>query len=373
MVTDQQIIDMCAACTSNEDAARRLGMSVRSLYRRRAKLSKRIATDHTSLGDTSVPDGYRIKGVSSLQHAERGEILTWVKTTEDRERLYQLMQEATAALSEDLPRYEPVPEPVAHGPSTLANCFVLTDYHLGMLAWKEETGDNWDSKIAEEMIIKWFAQAVQRAPDAGTAVIAQLGDFMHFDGLDAVTPSSGHLLDADGRFTKMVRIAIRCLRAVIDMALARFERVHVIMAEGNHDMASSVWLRELFATVYESEPRITVDRSPDPFYCFEFGKTSLFFHHGHKVKISKLDSVMASKFREVFGRTEFSYAHTGHLHHAELKESSLMVIEQHRTLAAKDSYAARGGWLSKRGAKVITYSSEYGYIADMNITPEMIQ
>lgn len=374
MVTDQQILDAQARFGSNEDAARELGISVRQFYRRRAKMSKRVASDHTELGyDASVPDGYRIKGVSTLHHAEKGELLSWVKTTQDNERLYQLMMEATQALAEDLPRYDPRPEPFEHGFDSLLNCFVITDYHLGMLSWAEETGDNWDSKIAENLLVRWFERAIDQAPNAGTAVLAQLGDFMHFDGMDAVTPSSGHLLDADGRFAKMVRIAIRLLRHVINRLLDKFPKVHVIMAEGNHDLASSVWLRELFAASYAEEPRVTVDTTPDPYYCYEFGKTSLFFHHGHKVKVSKLDTVLASKFRPVFGRTEYSYAHCGHLHHSEAKETSMMHIEQHRTLAAKDAYASRGGWLSKRGAKVITYSSEFGYIADFNITPEMLK
>ena len=49
------------------------------------------------------------------------------------------------------------------------------------------------------------------------------------------------------------------------MLLQKHERVVLIMAEGNHDMASSAWLREVFSTFYESEPRITVDTSPYPY------------------------------------------------------------------------------------------------------------
>ena len=45
----------------------------------------------------------------------------------------------------------------------------------------------------------------------------------------------------------------------------------------------------------------------------------------------------------------------GHLHSVDVKENNLMIVEQHRTLAAPDAYAARGGWISGRDAKVITY------------------
>jgi hypothetical protein len=41
----------------------------------------------------------------------------------------------------------------------LLNCYVITDYHLGMLSWKAETGADWDIEIAEQMIIRWFCSS----------------------------------------------------------------------------------------------------------------------------------------------------------------------------------------------------------------------
>ncbi|MFE0305531.1 hypothetical protein, partial [Bacillus altitudinis] len=185
------------------------------------------------------------------------------------------------------------------------------------------------------------------------------------------TRASRHVLDADSRFPLIVRAAIRVIRSCLDMLLVKHAQVHVIMAEGNHDESSSVWLREMLAAMYEKEPRLTVDRSPDPYYCVEHGDTSLFFHHGHKARIGQLPQIFAAKFRDVFGRTKFSYGHCGHLHHAKVDESNLMVMEQHRTLAAKDAYASRGGWLSGRDAKVITYHRAFGKVGEIVISPEM--
>lgn len=50
-----------------------------------------------------------------------------------------------------------------------------------------------------------------------------------------------------------------------------------------------------------------------------------------------------------------------------------MVIEQHRTLAAPDSHASRGGWLSGRDAKVITYSSQYGEVSRQVVSAAMVE
>ena len=322
----------------------------------------------------TCPDGFHVKGVSTLYtNGENGTQVSaqWVKTNIDRERQDELMREAVQALSEDIKRAKPV-KPPKHGDDDLLNAYVITDYHLGMKAWGEETGGDWDTKIAEDLLYRWFATAVKSAPKARHGLLIQLGDWLHFDGMDAVTPQSGHLLDADTRFQKLVRVTIRAFRRIIAEMLERHETVKVIMAEGNHDLSASAWMRELFAAHYDQEPRVTVDISPDPYYCHEFGQNSIFAHHGHKRRTGDIDRVFTAKFREVFGRTKHSHAHLGHLHNERVVESSLMLVEQHRTLAAPDAYASRGGWVSGRSAKVITYHREYGKVGEVQISPEMV-
>jgi hypothetical protein len=321
--------------------------------------------------DKPLPAGQKLRGVSTLYDRRSGEaVMQWVKSAEDAEAQEAILRAAVAAMAEKLPREKPRPAP-AHTVPDLLNCFVLTDYHLGMLAWGEETGADWDTAIAERMLVDWFSAAIAQSPAAGTAVFAQLGDFLHWDGMDAVTPASKHLLDADTRFQRLVRVAIRVVRRIIGMLLARHERVVVLMAEGNHDPASSIWLREWLAAVFENEPRVSVDTSADPYYCVEHGATALFFHHGHKRRPKDVDAVFASKFREVFGRTKHAYAHLGHMHHIDVKETSLMVVEQHRTLAAPDAYASRGGWMSGREAQVITYHRAYGEVGRVRLSSAM--
>lgn len=342
-----------------------------STCRREAAKFERV--EHTRAGQ---PDGYAIKGTSSLvdyRNDPEGEtILQWVKTDRDRERQLELMREAITAMCDDIPRLPAIKSPKMTN-SNLLNLYVVTDYHFGMLSWAEETGEDWDVSIAESLLIKWFEAAIASSPDSETGVLCNLGDMVHFDGMEAITPTGHNLLDSDTRFSKIVRIVIRCLRRVVDMLLHKHKKLIIIMAEGNHDLASSVWLREMFAAMYEREGRVTVDTSPDPYYCIEHGQTSLFFHHGHKRKPASIDDVFVAKFREVFGRTKFSYAHMGHMHHVWQKETNLMIVEQHRTLAAKDAYASRGGWLSGREASCITYHKDYGQTGRVTITPDMVK
>lgn len=351
-------------------AAKSLGLDRRTfVHRLRVAARRGLCPTEDRVG--MAPEGYVVKGKSTLYGDDGSIRAQWVKTTRDLEAQKVAMEAAIEAAKESIPREKPQSGPRA-ADDDLAACYVITDHHLGMLAWSEETGGDWDTDIAEDMLVRWFEKSIHAASDAHTGIFAQLGDLLHYDGLESVTPTSGNNLDADTRFQKVVRVAIRAQRRIISMMLDKHEHVRVIMAEGNHDIASSVWLREVFAALYENEPRVTVETSPAPYYCVEWGDTSIFFHHGHKAKVSELSRVMAGEFRDVFGRTKYSYAHCGHLHHVHAKEDSLMIVEQHPTLAARDAYSSRSGYASQRGASVIIYHKQYGEVGRSTIRPEMV-
>ncbi len=183
----------------------------------------------------------------------------------------------------------------------------------------------------------------------------------------------GDVGSASTRITKQFdTVGIRTMRRIIDMLLDKHQHVHVVMASGNHDPASSVWLREMLAVLYENEPRITVDTSPKLYYAYMWGKTLLAWHHGHKRNVNNVDATIVGMFKEWYGQSNYAYCHIGHLHSDEGKKSGLMYIERHETLAAPDAYAAGGGWLSGRSAKRITYHKDFGEVGRDTLRPEMV-
>lgn len=319
----------------------------------------------------TLPQGHAVKGVSALVDAEGRTIQKWVKTGQNAEEQEAAFAATVEALKEELPRVTMM-QPPASVQSELLNQYTVTDSHFGMLAHREETGADYDLKLAEQLLLDWFAAAIAGAPQAHTAVLAQLGDLLHHDSLESVTPAHRHVLDADSRLHKVVRVVIRTIRRIIDMLLQKHQQVHVVMASGNHDPASSVWVRELLAAIYENEPRVTVDCSPKLYYSYEWGNTALMYHHGHKRNVNNVDATLAGIFRELYGRSKYAYAHIGHLHSDEGRKTGLMYVERHETLAAPDAYAAGGGWLSGRSAKVITYHRDYGEVGRATLRPEMV-
>lgn len=363
---------------SKRAAARALGVAKSTIdgsLERLEKAAARLGYSPSHDMTRAVPDGYMVKGVSTYYNKDGKPAGQWVKSTIDQQRQAELMRAGFEAMAEDLPRQKPLKAP-PHTLEQLLNLYTLTDSHVGMLAWDKENLDengNWDLEIAERTLIGCFEYMVRSSPAARVGVVAQLGDFLHSDGLAAVTPTSGHLLDQDGRFPKVVKAAIRILRHIVNFALERHEKVIVLMAEGNHDLASSVWLRAMFQALYEDEPRVEVIDSELPYYVYQHGETMLAWHHGHLKKNDQLPLLFASQFPRVWGETKYRYAHSGHRHHEEIKEHSGMKVHQHSTLASRDAYAARGGWHNMRQCTAITYHCSRGQVACNIVTPEMLE
>lgn len=355
------------------EAARRIGMNRETLQGRVDRARKKIAAGELLADiETRVPDGFTAKGVSTLYDAEGNVRAQWVKTTVDQQRAAEAREAVIAAMTATMTREAPVASPEANL-AHLLTLYTFTDYHVGMLAWHKEGGDDWDCKIAERVGMAAMDALVAAAPASTRAVVNIQGDFLHWDGLLAITPTHGHVLDADGRFGKVVDVAIRLIRSLVARALEKHADVTLLICEGNHDLASSLWLRKLFAVLYENEPRITVHDSELPYYAIEWGKVMLGFHHGHLRKNEQLPALFAAQFREMWGRCAKVAIHTGHRHHKEVKEHPGAEVHQHPTLAARDAHAARGGWWSERKITAITYSREFGEVATATVTPEMLQ
>lgn len=356
-------------------AAKHLGVTKRSLERSLQWLRKKAALQGWSPAhdmNKVVPDGYLVKGVSTYYNSEGQKAGQWVKSSLDNERVTEIRQAAIEAMCGDLPRLLASPAP-AKTIDQLCNLYTFTDYHLGMLAWHKEGGADWDLKIAEAVLWNSFHRMVEAAPAAATAVLNIQGDFLHSDGLLPVTPAHKHVLDQDGRFSKIVTIAIRVLRRLIDHALAKHDKVHLLIVEGNHDEASSIWLRHMFSALYENEPRLTVNDSELPYYVYQHGEVMLAFHHGHKMKNEQMPMLFAAQFPVMWGQTKARYCHTGHRHHLDEKEYSGMTVTQHPTLSARDAYAARGGWIAERAAMAITYHKKQGQYGRTFVSPELTE
>jgi hypothetical protein len=249
---------------------------------------------------------------------------------------------------------------------------VITDFHLGAYCWAQETSEDYDTNMARDLFLSSIKEMIDSTPKSKVGMLCNLGDFLHWDGLEQLTPSGKNLLEGDSRYSRIVDIAMTVMDEAVRMMLKKYEKVVFVCAEGNHDLAGSIWLRKFIRKLYENEPRLEVIDNDFPYYAYRHGETMLCFHHGHKAKMGSLPKVFSSepRFREDWGRSKIAYIHSGHYHHERLLEDAGAITEQHPTLASRDSYATRLGLMSQRGAKVITYDAADGEVARITVRPK---
>jgi hypothetical protein len=319
----------------------------------------------------TVPDGYAVKGVSTLYDRDGKVAAQWVKSEQDKARALEILREQFLTAAREIPKARPT-KPRGHYAADLMACYPIGDAHIGMRSWGEETGADFDLAIAEERQCAAMAELVACAPAAESALIVNLGDWLHYDSLEAKTPRSGHMLDADGRYAKVVRVAVRVMRQCIDSALRKHERVRVVNAIGNHDETGAIWLAVALAAAYENEPRVTIEQNPSLFTYVEHGACLVGVHHGHTTKPDKLPGVMAADKPEAWGRTRHRYWWLGHVHHQSVKEYPGCVVESWNTLASNDAYAAAGGWRSREQMSCVVLHAKHGEVARMMVNPRML-
>lgn len=368
--TDRQkeIIYAIKQHKTSRNAAIALGVNERTITRSMQGLRRRADAANPPGLPGTVPKGFAVSGTSTLYDADGNTALTWVKTRREAKAL----SDALESVLDDF-QCPAIPSVRRQGKSAtgLLTAYNITDFHFGLHAWGDETGDDWDTEIAKRTLVEAVQSMIAGSPPSRDAVLAIMGDYAHWDGLDAVTPTSHNLLDADTRFQRLVDIMIDSTIQIIGMLLQAHQKVHVLICEGNHDIVSSVWLQKIIKHVYRNNRRVTTDDTPFPYYAHLHGKTMLCWHHGHKMKNENLPMLFATepRYREMFGQATHTYIHTGHYHHHESKEHSGVIVERHPTLAARDAYAARGGWVSHRAAHAITYHTERGEVQRVTVRP----
>lgn len=361
----REIIDAVNEHGSHRKAAKALGIRPTTVDKRIKEAKRRAARAGYSPehGMTHpVPDGFHARGVSTLYDADGNIRQQWVKSQKDREYEHDVLIDAIQTIAEPFAGTSAAPEckEKAHDPD-LMTAYIIGDHHFGMHAWREETGDDYDLKIAEQLLCEATDKLVATAPASETACVISLGDLAHFDGYEAVS-QSGHQLDADTRWPKIVKTIIRSIRRCVESALTKHKRVKLILAKGNHDGRTSMMMAIAFAEFYKNDPRVEVDDGASPFHYHRFGKNLIAVTHGDKAKPVNLPGIMAADRPKDWGETEHRFAWTGHVHHRSVLEGYGCHVETFGVLAGKDAWHHGQGYRASRSMTCVVLDGEYGEV-----------
>lgn len=309
-----------------------------------------------------VSSGELLKGSSTLYDEDGNIKLQWVKTDVEKESQADALRELVDSLVDDLPKFKKVDFNKSFTSQDLMAVYPLGDPHIGMKAYKDEAGDNWDLKTAQQVFCGVFDRLVKTAPSCEKAVIVNLGDYFHRDNVAGVTERHRHNLDTDGNYMMMVDTGLKIMIQMINSALEHHRKVKVINIIGNHDDTGAMFLQAALKHMYEDEPRVEVDCTSSVFQYFQHGSSFFGVHHGHTCKADKLPLVMATDKPKEWGESKYRYWLTGHIHHDTRKEYFGCTVESFRTLAAKDAYAYSGGYRAGQDSKALVIHKDYGEI-----------
>jgi predicted phosphodiesterase len=361
MIDNQILIETINAYNetgSQVEAAKRLGIA-RSTLQNRLRQASAAGLDTLAL--KPVPPGHSIKGISTLYDANGNVTSQWVKTRTNEPSFEDIAEYFKDALSIVNGKSEFVPPP-SDSDEDLLNIYPIADLHVGMLAWGEETGEDFDIKIVEQLVYDSFEKLFQRSPNSKTALILNLGDYYHTNDFKNMTPASGNILDVDTRYQKMIYVGARIMKNVIERALEKHETVVVRNVAGNHDPASIVALNLALSMFYSNIDRVIVEDSPKQLWAMSFGNSLVGCHHGHKMKADRAAMALACDYSKEWGDSKYRVIYSGHFHNERVVEVGNVRCEQFQTLAAKDEYAASHGYSSGRSIQSITFHKELGEV-----------
>lgn len=309
-----------------------------------------------------VPETHVAKGVSTYYNKEGKPSAQWVKSNLRQEAYNDMIKSAIGEFIKDMPKL-----PVPDGPRDYSTDVIpwvnMGDAHIGMLAHAAEVGESFDLKIAERELRAAISLIVSEMPACERVVLNDLGDGTHYENMSATTEASGHALDFDSRFPKMIEVYVRTLRFMCEQLLTKAKFLDVIVNQGNHSRTNDFWVASLLRAVYEENPRVHVLNNESVFIPYRMGNTFVMVHHSDKCKPTRLAHVMATDFAKDWGETEHRYIDVGHVHsHMVSKEHPGVFVESFNNLAPGDRYAHDNGWRSRKSITVVLRSRTYGEI-----------
>jgi hypothetical protein len=310
----------------------------------------------------TVPDTFKVRGVSTYYNDEGKPVGQWVKSIADKEAMLEAALEAFKAgfLEEIDGLYKPVQAPEETKNSDRLSAYLIGDHHLNALCWSPETGgDDWDTNIAQDVLIKAVDKLVSAAGESEVGALINLGDFLHANSSDNKT-AKGTPVDVDGRLGRVIRIVGNLFRFLITRMLETHKEVWLINVRGNHDPDASLWLNEMMRLYFHNEPRVKVFDNFSKWIHFEWGQSLVVMHHGDRIKTQALYEAVTRDYSEQWGRTKYRYLYHGHIHHRTVTEMGGLHLESFGVLCPPDAYHSASGYGSARSMSCVILDKNYG-------------
>ena len=308
--------------------------------------------------DKPLPDNFMVERITT--HHKDGKLAQyWTKGKVERDKFLEQVQEVVEMIAEPIKGIVKPTKSPRTKISNLLPVYPIADAHLGMYAYDKEVGHNYDASIAKKVLTESMSELVESAPSTDTCLISNLADFFHADSKENKTMRSGHVLDIDSRWARVVGIGVKAYFDMIRIALTKHKTVIIKSAIGNHDDHSIMWLATVMQYAFASEPRVQIDIPVNPFAYHVFGKNLIGITH-NPGKSADLPILMATDMPKEWGDALYRVWFTGHKHHKEIKEYQGCTVELFKSIAPNDAWAHEAKFRSGRSMECIVLEKAGG-------------
>jgi len=227
----------------------------------------------------------------------------------------------------DFANDKPVIEPLQYDPSGEVLEICLPDLHSGLLAWRKETGADYDLSIVRERFGQCALDILARCEGRKfkKIVLVTLGDLLHIDN-DEQKTTKGTFQQADGRLPKIFTVTLDMLIDFIDQ-LILIAPTEVIYTPGNHDRVSGFMLLKSLEKAYRRETNVAFDTTPNPQKFRLFGKCLVGWTHGDLAK-KNMPHWLQHQAKAEYGQSNFAEVHAGHFHSIKRLETKLDITQE---------------------------------------------
>ena len=257
----------------------------------------------------------------------------------------------------------------------------IPDLHIGKLAWHEECGESYDSKIAEQLFDEAASSLLHKTSayefDEITLVIGN--DFINSDNSQNTT-TRGTPQASDTRHQKTFKIGRKLIQDLVEHRLrGRAPKINIVIVPGNHDQQTAYFLGETLDAWFKDAQDVFVDNRPTLRKYVQFGKVLIGYTHGDKEKHADLPLIMAQEQKKAWASTLFKEIHTGHLHQRRatqfrnIGEHNGVVVRVLPSLSAAEDWHVSKGYIGNiRSAEAYIWDRECGLVgtAVYNVIPD---
>ena len=225
----------------------------------------------------------------------------------------------------------------------------LFDLHIGKYAWGEESGEDYDTEVAERRARAATLDLLGQARNVQLdCIILPIGnDLLHYDNMEGTT-TAGTAQDRDTRFQRMFRRA-RALMAWMIRECARHAPVRVVIVPGNHDTLAAFTLGEVLAAEFARDPRVTFENSPRKRKYVAYGRNLIVYAHGHAEPHRKLPEIVAAEEPRLWAAATTREVHLGHFHRSKVTEPVYVEDLPGCTVRVLRSLSGTDAWHSSMG------------------------